>query len=417
MKIAVLGAGVAGVTTAYVLASRGHDVDVIEQASEAATECSYANGGQLSYTHAEPWANPGVFPKLFKWMFQDDAPLVFRLLPDPHQIKWSLQFLLNCSAKNAHRNCETMLRLGMYSREKMHTIDETTKLDFDYRKEGILHIFTDQKALDAAIAHNRFQMSLGLGGEEVELSREECIAKEPALASSTKPFIGGMYSAVDESGDVRMFTAGLAKYCAEKLGVTFHYNTRIAWLREKKSKIKHIETSKGKMTADAYIVCLGAYSPKYVRGLGIPIPVYPMKGYSITVPAWESAPTLSITDDEKKIVFSRLGDRIRAAGTAEFAGYNQRIREKRIRPLLTCMKEIFPEAQTKKAEKWACLRPQTPDGPPLVGPTKYNNLYLHTGHGTLGWTQSAGTAHILADIIEDREPEISIDGLTFPRRT
>jgi D-amino-acid dehydrogenase len=415
MKIVVLGAGIAGITAAYSLGTRGHDVTVIDQESAPALQTSFANGGQLSYTHAEPWANPHVFPKLFKWMFQDDAPLVLRFSSDPHMIRWGLKFMSNCMPEKARKNCERMLRIGLYSRDKMKEIREDTKLDFAFKATGILHIYTNQKDFDAGVKQAEFQKSLGLDYEYETLDREGTLEKETALKQSTKDIAGSIYSPQDESGDIHIFTQKLASWCEEHHGTTLKFNTPIMRLIEEKGKLVSIVTSEGEMKADAFVLATGPQSPLFLRKLGINLPIYPMKGYSVTVPAWENAPITSVTDDEKKIVFSRLGDHVRAAGTAEFARYNTDIREARITPILDCMKRLFPDADTSEPQKWACLRPQTPDGPPIIGKTDVENLYLHTGHGTLGWTQSAGTAAALADIIEDKEPEISLDGLTAER--
>jgi len=416
MKVLVLGAGIAGVTAAYTLASRGHEVEVIDQEHGPAEQCSYANGAQLSYTHAEPWANPGAIPKMLKWMFRDDAPLVFRLRPEIHMMKWGLKFLSNCTTSRAHQNCETMLRLGMHSKTKLHQIADDTGITFDHSYGGILHVFTDEKEMAAAAAQAEFQETLGLGCKEHILdSKTKVFENEPSLRDAEKDIIGGIFSDYDESGNIYMFTKNLAEYCEKELGVVFHYDTDIAWMRQDKGEISRVETSRGHFTADKYVMALGSYSAVHLRRVGINLPIYPMKGYSITVPAWDDAPQKSVTDAEQKIVVSRIGDLVRAAGTAEIAGYNHVIREKRITPLVNCLHTLFPHATIDQVEKWACLRPQTPDGPPIVGATPLSNLYLNTGHGTLGWTQGPATAYMLADIMEGRETEISLAGLDMSR--
>ncbi len=413
MKILVLGAGIAGVTAAYQLARRGHSVEVIEQSAAPAMACSFANGGQLSYTHAEPWANPGVLPKLPAWMLRPDSPLVFRPQADMDMIRWGIRFLGNCTAKKAREHTRILLRLGLYSREQLHRIAEDTGIQFHHRKQGILHIFSTEDKLQGAIKQMEFQNQLG--GHEIVLTPQECLAREPALAQSTKKLAGGIFAEHDESGDIHAFTEALAKYCQEKLGVVFQYNTRIAWLNARDGKIVSLDTSSGTITGDIFVMCLGAYTTPYMKKFGIRLPVYPMKGYSITIPAWEGAPQISLTDSCKKIVYSRLGDKVRAAGTAEFAGYNARIRKTRVMPLLESIKELFPAANVTQAGKWACLRPQTPDGPPIVGKTPLPNLFMHTGHGTLGWTQSPGTSALIADIIDGAPTGIPLDGLELSR--
>jgi D-amino-acid dehydrogenase len=413
MKIIILGAGVAGVTAAYVLGSRGHQVEVIEREAAPAMQTSYANGGQLSYTHAQPWANPDALPKVIKWMFQEDAPLVLKFSTDPHMITWGIRFLLNCRQAQAEKSTRIMLRLGLYSREKLKTIREATKIEYNHLSKGILHIFGSQQGLDGALKQARFQESLGT--KEELLTPDQCFQREPALRNATKSIAGGLYSDLDESGDLHVFTQKLAAYCIDNFGARFHYSTDITRLRVEGGRITAVETSSGDKTADAYVMSMGSYSPLLLRPAGINVPIYPMKGYSITVPAWEGAPQVSITDDEKKVVISRLGNQVRAAGTAEFARYNDQVREARITPIVRCLSDLFPDAQFGQMSRWACLRPQTPDGPPIIGATTLGNLYMHTGHGTLGWTQSAGSAHLLADIMEGRPTEIPLEGLEASR--
>ena len=416
MKVIILGAGIVGVTTAYVLASRGYDVEVVDRREEAARETSYANGGQLSYSHAEPWANPGVFPKVFKWMLRDDAPLVLRPRADYHMLKWGMQFLSNCTQAAADKNTETMLRLGLYSREKLHQIVAETGIEFDYKKTGILHVFSEQKGFDHAKKQADYQEHFG-GNEEVK-TVDECYAIEPTLKHSHKQLIGGIYAPIDESGDIHTYTKELAKLCAQKFGVKFHYNVEITNFRKEGNAISALTTTEGDIAGDRFVVSLGSYSSFMLRKIGISMPIYPMKGYSITMPANEYAPKTSITDQEAKIVYSRLGDRLRIAGTAEFAGYNDAVRERRITPIVKAVRGLFPKALPEDEgiiTKWACLRPSTPDGPPIIGKTPYENLYMHTGHGTLGWTQGPGTSYLFADIFEGKAPEIDISGMEIER--
>ncbi|TAE81073.1 MAG: D-amino acid dehydrogenase [Alphaproteobacteria bacterium] len=413
MRILILGAGITGITAAYTLASRGHEVEVVEQEPSAAMQTTFSNGGQLSYSHAQPWANPAVFKKVFGWMLRDDAPLVLRPKADLAMIRWMMHFLLQCQPARADENCERMLRIALYSRKKMHEIVAQTNIEFDYRQQGILHIFSDQKSLDGAIKHAKFQEKLGC--HEQILSRQECLAKEPSLQQAHKQIIGGIYSDSDESGDAHLFTQRLAQYCEQHLGVRFSYGVTVNKLHGSKQRITSIATSQGEMRADAYVLALGSYSTLLAKQIDIHLPIYPMKGYSITLPAWKDAPEVSITDDEKKVVFSRLGERVRAAGTAEFAGYNTAIRPVRIEQIFSSFRDLFPHVPTNGADEWACIRPQTPDGPPLVGRTPCANLYLHTGHGTLGWTHGAGTAYLLADIIDQRATEIRLAGYELSR--
>lgn len=414
MKICILGAGVTGVTSAYMLAKNGHSVTVIDRQDASAKECSFANGGQLSYSHAEPWANPHVFPKLWKWMRQEDAPLVLRFSLDPHMIRWGTLFLMNCLPARARRHAEAHLRLGLYSKRIMERMISETGIEFDYINKGILHVFSDQKEYDHARKQAEFQASLGC--HETVLSKEACLAMEPSLAHSRDMIVGGMHAGIDASGDIHVFTQKLAALAAEKYGVKFHYGRTVRALHRSGDTISHIETDQGFESGfDAYVMALGAHSAVLLRSVGLYVPIYPMKGYSITFAANENTPTLSITDAARKIVYSRLGNRIRVAGTAEFAGYNEAIREQRIAPIVRGVEQLFPKADVHHRSEWACLRPSTPDGPPMIGMTPYSNLFMNTGHGTLGWTQAAGSAALLASAIDKTSPEIPMTGLNMQR--
>ncbi|MBN8531258.1 MAG: D-amino acid dehydrogenase [Alphaproteobacteria bacterium] len=415
MQVLVLGAGVVGVTTAYFLATRGHKVTVIDRQPSAAQETSLANGGQLSYTHAQPWANPAVLPKALKWMFHEDAPLIFRFQPDPYMISWGIRFLRNCTTARAHHNAEQILKLGLYSKKMLALVASGTQVEFDHLEKGVLHIFNDPKEFEGAKAVAEFER--GLGSADRIISGEEALALEPSLQHAKRKIIGGIHHTLDESGDVHLFTTGLAEYCA-KLGVEFLYGTEVRSIARQGKRIAAVKTSKGDFTADAYVMSFASHSAPVLRSIGISVPVYPMKGYSITLPIAGSnaAPMISITDDAKKIVYSRLGNRLRAAGTAEFAGYNSEITPVRSDAILNAAKELFPQAgDFSKVERWMGLRPATPDGVPIIGRTEYDNLFLNTGHGTLGWTLSCGSARVLADIMEEKTPEIPVEGLSAAR--
>lgn len=415
MKICVLGAGVLGVTSAYELARRGHEVTVIERNADPARECSFANGGQLSYSHSEPWANPQVFPKLFKWMWQEDAPLVLRFKADPHMIRWGLLFLLNCAPAKARRHAEVMLRLGLYSKKKMAELVDDTKVEFHNIQKGILHVFDDAKEFEHAKKHAEFQYTLGCA--ETVMSTAEALAMEPALQHSRKKIVGAIHAPIDESGDINLFTKRLAGLIAEKYGVTFRYNTPIKSLHKQQDTISHVELQSGEFVSgfDAYVMAMGAPSAIHLRQVGLYVPIYPMKGYSISFPSDEHSPTVSITDASLKLVYTRLGECMRVAGTAEFAGYNYDIRKVRVDPIKRGVMELFPKANFEGLTEWACLRPSTPDGPPMIGKTPLSNLYMNTGHGTLGWTQAAGSSRLLADVISGTPTEIPLSGLEIGR--
>lgn len=418
MKITILGAGVIGVTAAYILAERGHEVEVIDRQPEPGAETSFSNGGQLSFSHAEPWANPYVLSHVFKWMFQKDAPLVLKPSLDPHMMRWGLSFLRNCLKDRCDRNSVNLLRLGIYSKQVMEHIRITSGVSFDNMRSGILHIYTGEKdfahAKQQAAYQNKFS---GTNFSMEVLERDACLQKEPTLNYSNRHIVGGVYCAIDESGDCGKFTQNLAAIAAKDMNVQFDYNTNIESIHVNKGRITSVKTDKGMKYGDAFVMAMGSYSYLHLRKLGIHVPIYPMKGYSITMPVGQYAPSMSITDNENKVVVTRLGDHLRAAGTAEFAGYDTSINEDRITPILRATQSLFPHTDFSPENmfKWACLRPSTPDGPPILGRSKYDNLFLNTGHGTLGWTQAAGSATLLADVIENRQTEIALTGMTVDR--
>lgn len=418
MKIVVLGAGIAGETTAFFLAERGHEVTVIDRQSEAAAECSFANGGQLSYSHAEPWATPSLLKKIPKWLLSKDSPLIFHPKPDIHLAKWLSAFMGNCRQSKVDETTRNVLRLALYSREKIKRVTERTKLDFCYMQTGTLHYFNNEQSLENNIKHAAFLNELGCPSEV--LNRAECLEKEPALKNSPAPLAGGVFYPLDESGDVHEFTLRLAE-ASQKVAsnIDYRYHTTVEKIHVEQGNITSIQTDKGEFKADAFVLAFGAYSSFFLRSLKLPAPIYPMKGYSLSIPlkGGEAAPSMSLTDQGNKIVYTRLCDKVRVAGTAEFAGYNHDIRPSRIATLKRMVLKSFPqlEANILEATEWACLRPSTPDGAPLLGKTPIENLYLNTGHGTLGWTLGVGSARIVADQIEGKTPEIDLTGLTMER--
>ncbi len=393
MKALILGSGLQGITTAYVLASRGHEVHVIERHHESAAETSFANGAQLSYSHAEPWANPDTFRHLPKWMLHEDSPLIFRPGALAGSCLWGLKFLSACRRTAAERNCINMLRLGLYSRAKMSQLRQETNLEFDFAAEGILHIFSTEKALEHAYKQSEFQAQFGCN--EQLLSREECLNMEPTLTHAEIPIVGGIFAPDDETGDAQMFCMHMADYITTHFNAHVHYQHTVEQLEHDGENITGLVTDKGKYQADYYIIAMGAYSPLLTKKLGFRLPIYPMKGYSLTIEANEHCPNMSITDSAAKIVCTRIGDRMRIAGTAELAGYDTTVNAARIAPIAAEAKKLFPGADwDNRIHEWACLRPSTPDGPPLLGQTPYKNLLLNTCHGTLGWTQAPGSAYI-----------------------
>ncbi len=412
MKIVILGSGVIGVTSAYILAERGHEVTVIERQSGSGMETSFANGGQLSYCHAEPWANPEVLPKIVKWLGRKDAPLVLHPGFDLAMWLWGLRFLRNCTKARARYHTINTLRLALYSREIMKYLRGKTGVDFAFRDAGILHIFKDDKNFESALLQAKMQQEFGASYKS--MTYQECMELEPMLLSANDRIIGGIHFPLDESGDIFAFTRHLAKKC-QTIGVVFKYDHAILGIDTVGDEVSGVLAGDGVFTADKYIVALGSYSSVFLNKLGVKTHIYPMKGYSVSIPVnVGKAPQVSITDQSQKLVYSRLGNILRVAGTAEFAKYDTSIDEFRTTSILRHAKNLFPEAgDFANVTKWACLRPSTPGGTPVLGRTKFKNLFLNTGHGTLGWTLAAGSARILADFIDDKPAEIDLTGLTL----
>ncbi|MFN3076442.1 MAG: D-amino acid dehydrogenase [Alphaproteobacteria bacterium] len=416
MKIIVLGAGVVGVATAYWLAREGHETLVLDRQHAPAQETSFANGGQISASHAEPWANPATPGKILKWLGRADAPLVVKWgRYDPALWTWGLRFLRNCTPARTKRNTELTLRLALYSRSCLKALRAETGIEYDEREQGILHIYRDRGEFRQACHAAAIMESLGLRRETC--TAEACVGIEPALSGVAGELAGGLYSREDESGDAHRFTVRLA-VLAQALGAEFRYGINITGFETSGRRISALATSAGLLRADAYVLSLGSYSPLLARSLGLRLPIYPAKGYSITAPILDESrtPSVSITDDEHKMVFSRLGNRLRAAGTAELAGWDSSQTPVRAQAILRHARTLFPYAcDYEQAEPWAGLRPKTPDSVPILGPCPIENLFLNTGHGTLGWTMACGSARVLADLIAGREPEIPIAGLGLDR--
>lgn len=411
MKILVLGAGVIGTTTAWFLNQAGHDVTVIDRQPNAGLETSFANGGQISVSHAEPWATPSAPLKILKWLGKEDAPLLFRLRADINQWRWGLQFLMECSPARTRSNTLNILRLGLYSRSVLQKLRAETQIEYDALTKGILHFYTDSQEFENAIAAAKLMRSINLDRQIID-QKSDILKIEPAFSRSIDQIVGATYTSSDESGDAHKFTQNLAKLAAEK-GVHFLYNHTITQIKQNQGRISGItvqhDTTTFDVTADAYVVCLASYSALMVRDLGISLLIYPAKGYSATVeiPEGASAPTVSLTDDEHKLVFSHLGNRLRIAGTAELNGYNLSLNDVRCQALIKRTASLFPEAADySNPVFWTGLRPATPSNVPYIGKTKYPNLYLNTGHGTLGWTHSCGSAQAITDIINGKKPDV-----------
>ncbi|MBA3031604.1 MAG: D-amino acid dehydrogenase [Gammaproteobacteria bacterium] len=408
MRIVVLGAGLTGVTSAWFLAADGHELTVIDRQPGPALETSFANGGQISTSHAEPWANPAAPLKVLKWLGREDAPLLWRFSADPAQWAWGLRFLRECCPERTRANIRAILALALDSRTRLKALRHELALEYSCLERGILHFYTDPAEFARALPQAALMREFGC--ERVVKSAAECLGIEPALAHAAAPIVGGTFTADDESGDAQLFTAALADHCTAR-GVQFRYNTTLAGLETAGGQVAAVRLANGdRLTADAYVVALGSYSTLLMRQVGIGIPVYPAKGYSISVPlqAGALASEVSLIDDEVKMVYSRLGDRLRVAGTAEFSGYDTSLNATRIDALVRRTRQMFPQLEFSAAaiEPWAGLRPSTPSNVPIIGPTALQNLYLNTGHGTLGWTMAVGSGRLLADQLAGRVPEI-----------
>ncbi|RVC63110.1 D-amino acid dehydrogenase [Mesorhizobium sp. M4B.F.Ca.ET.088.02.2.1] len=407
MKIFVLGGGVIGVTTAYFLAEAGHEVTVFDRQKGPALETSFANAGEVSPGYASPWAGPGIPLKAIKWLLMKHGPLVVRPAFDPHMWTWLLKMLRNCTVERYALNKSRMVPLAEYSRDTLKALRQATGIAYDERSKGTLQLFRTQKQLDGTGGDVEVLKKYGVPYEV--LDPEGCIAAEPALANVRGKFVGGLRLPGDETGDCKMFTDRLAELCVAR-GVTFEYDTLIRRIIRSRNRVHNMHTSTGWRAADAYVMAMGSYSAQAMRWLKRPIPVYPVKGYSITVPIKdaEAAPVSTVMDETYKVAITRLGDRIRVGGTAEISGFDMRLHESRRRTLEHSVGDLFPGGgDLKAATFWCGLRPMTPDGPPLVARSELSNLYLNTGHGTLGWTMACGSAKVLADIISSRVPEIN----------
>ena len=415
MNVIVLGSGVIGVSCAYQLAAAGHEVTVLDRQPAAALETSYGNAGEVSPGYSAPWAGPGVPIKAIKWLLMPHRPLVIRPNIDLNLLRWGVAMLRNCTAARYEVNKGRMVRLAEYSRDCLRELRAQTGIRYDERMQGTLQLFRTQAQLDGTAADISILKRYGVKFEL--LDRAGFIRHEPALARVQDKFVGGLLLPGDETGDCFKFTQNLAALAAQR-GVLFRYGTRIKGLQLARKQIDGVVTDAGVVKADAYLVALGSHSPALVKPLGIRIPVYPVKGYSITVPITDAsgAPESTVMDETHKVAVTRLGDRIRVGGTAELAGYTLKLHEARRATLEHVVTDLFPDGgDVARAEFWCGLRPMTPDGTPVVGATRLPNLYLATGHGTLGWTMAAGTGRVMADVISGRKAEIDLDGLTIER--
>jgi D-amino-acid dehydrogenase len=415
LKVVVLGAGVIGVTTAYYLARAGHEVTVVERQNAVALETSFANAGEISPGYASPWASPGVPGKAVKWLMMRHAPLILRPKLDPAMVAWLLATLRNCTAERYAINKRRMVRLAEYSRDQLVALRAETGIVYDERSLGTLQLFRTQAQLDAAAKDIEVLQSYDVPFEV--LDRAGCLAVEPGLAHARDVLVGGLRLPHDETGDCFKFTNALAALAATQ-GVRFEFGQRILALENGGGRISAVRTDEGAISGDAFVVALGSYSPGLLRPLGLRLPVYPVKGYSLTAPiiAADRAPQSTLLDETFKIAVTRLGDRIRVGGMAQVSGYDCDPEPRRHSTLDYCLESLFPgAADLSAAQYWAGLRPMTPDSTPVVGATPIPNLFLNTGHGTLGWTMACGSGRLVADLVSGSSPDIESADLAISR--
>lgn len=415
MHVYVLGSGVVGTTTAYYLAKKGFEVTVIDRQEGVALETSFANAGEISPGYSTPWAAPGLPLKAIKWLFQKHAPLIIKITPDLAQYRWMWQLLRNCNAKSYAINKERMLRVAEYSRACLQQLREDTGITYEERQLGTIQLFRTQQQLDDV-------------GKDINVLKEtgvpfECLDKagilryEPGLQDKIDEFVGALRLPGDETGDCFLFTQRLAEL-AKTMGVKFRFNHHIDRFEYAGGEIQGVWINGKLETADAYVVALGAYSTALLKPVGIDLPIYPLKGFSLTVPITDEskAPQSTVLDETYKVALTRFDHRIRMGGMAGINGFDLTLKEKYLATMHEIFNHVFPgSGDLKEASFWTGLRPATPDGTPIIGKTRYANLWINSGHGTLGWTMGCGSASYLADLMAGHEPEINTEGLDVGR--
>lgn len=415
MKITILGAGVIGVTSAYYLAKAGHEVTVIDRQPGPALETSFANAGEISPGYASPWAAPGIPQKAVKWLFMKHAPLIIQPMLDTATWSWVTSMLRNCTSARYAINKGRMVRLAEYSRDCLIALRDETGIAYDHRSQGTLQLFRTQKQLDGIGKDIEVLASDGVPFEVLDPAG--CIAAEPGLAPVRDRIVGGLRLPNDETGDCFKFTNEL-RALAEALGVVFRFGVDIRHLRQEGGRIVSVVTGDGEIKSDIFVAALGSYTPALLKPLGLRLPVYPVKGYSITVPIVDEsrAPVSTIMDETYKIAITRLGDRIRVGGMAEIAGFSQDLPDSRRATLEHSVEDLFGGAgDQSRATFWSGLRPMTPDGTPVIGATRYGNLFINSGHGTLGWTMACGSGRALTSLIGGSRADIDTSDLGLDR--
>ncbi|MBN1085661.1 D-amino acid dehydrogenase [Erwinia aphidicola] len=414
MRVVILGSGVVGVASAWYLAQAGHQVTVIDRQPGPALETSAGNAGQISPGYAAPWAAPGVPLKAIKWMFQRHAPLAIRLDGSRFQLEWMWQMLRNCDMRHYQQNKSRMVRIAEYSRDCLKALRQQTGIAYEGRQGGTLQLFRTAQQYESAAKDIAVLKEAGVPYELLEAA--QLAQAEPALAATQHKLTGGLRLPNDETGDCQLFTQRLAKMAADA-GVEFRFNTPVDGLLQEGNKITGVQCGDEWVTAEAYVVAFGSYSTALLDEI-VKVPVYPLKGYSLTIPIKDAdaAPVSTVLDETYKVAITRFDDRIRVGGMAEIVGYNTKLLPARRGTLEMVVRDLYPQGgHIEQATFWSGLRPMTPDGTPIVGRTPLKNLFLNTGHGTLGWTMACGSGQLLADIISGRTPAIAADDLSVMR--
>jgi D-amino-acid dehydrogenase len=415
MKVLILGAGVAGVASAWYFWRDGHDVTVLERNPGVALETSFANGGQLSYSYVAPLASPSVIPKIPPWLLRRDSPLRFRPEMDPAQWRWCAEFLAACNQATSELTTERLLRLAFYSRDLMHDLVRAHAPAFDYVQNGKLVVHTDRASYESARRLMDYQRSLG--AEQQALERDEVVRIEPALEAMSHRIAGAIYTPSEDAGDCYKFCNELARMMAAGPNpVGFHFGVEVERLLASRGRLMGVETSRGVFEGDAYVLALGTNAPALTRPLGLRLPVYPLKGYSLSLPIVNdaAAPRISVTDFKRKVVYARLGDELRVAGMADLSGKRAVIDVERVDQLVAEVRATFPQASDfSRLAPWCGMRPATPKGTPVLGATPHANLWLNVGHGALGFTLALATGRVVADLATGRTPAVPLDGFTL----
>lgn len=414
MRVIVLGSGVIGVASAYYLAQQGAQVTVLDCQAGPAEETSFGNAGQISPGYSTPWAAPGIPFKAVKWMFQHHAPLAINIDGSMWQLQWMAQMLKNCNPASYTTNKERMMRVAEYSRDCLKALRETTGIEYENRAKGTLQVFRSEAQLEAVQRDIQVLEECGVG--YALLDREGLAQVEPALAHAQDKLVGGLHLPNDETGDCYLFTNALANK-AKALGVDFQFNQQVEGLVVEGDSIKGVRVNGQTLTADRYVLAFGSYSRDFLKPLELNLPVYPVKGYSLTIPIVqpEFAPQSTVLDETYKIAITRFDQRIRVGGMAELSGFNLGLNQDRRATLEMVTQDLFPGGNMAEASFWTGLRPMTPDSTPIIGATRFKNLFLNTGHGTLGWTMACGSGKLISDIVLNHQTDISTEGLSLQR--